>query len=201
MVTSTAPGTEGRDYTDRLERLSSARWKQWLDVQRPYRWNLRRLELGRVLDVGCGIGRNLAAFSDAVGVDHNATSTEQARLAGFRAWSTDEWPDSPDAQPASFDSMLLAHVLEHMDADTADEILRSYEPYLRPRANLVLICPQEKGYATDATHVRWVALRRMAQHARDLGFTPTRGFSFPFPRAAGQFFPYNEFVLVAERGS
>jgi DNA primase len=29
-------------------------WKQLLDVQRPYRWHIRRLELGFVLDVGCG---------------------------------------------------------------------------------------------------------------------------------------------------
>ncbi len=199
MSKSSTSGTEGSDYTQRLERLAGARWKQVLDVQRPYRWNLRRLHLGRVLDVGCGIGRNLAALPGAVGVDHNATSIEQARAAGFRAWSTIEWPDSPDAVPATFDAMLLAHVLEHMDAGSADEVLHSYLPYLKPRARIVLICPQEKGYVTDATHVRFVDLDRMARHARDAGFTPTRRYSFPFPRVVGRIFPYNEFVLVADR--
>ena len=50
--------TTAQAYTDRLAALEQARWKQLLDVQAPYRWNLRRL-LGehRVLDVGCGIGR------------------------------------------------------------------------------------------------------------------------------------------------
>lgn len=194
-----AATTTGTDYTARLERLGGARWKQLIDVQRPYRWNLQRLRLGRVLDVGCGIGRNLAALPDGVGVDHNATSIEAARAAGYTAWTTQEWPDSPDAVPASFDAMLLAHVLEHMDGADADEVLRSYLPYLKPRAALVLICPQEKGYATDDTHVRFVGLHRMAQHAVELGFVPARMYSFPFPRAAGTLFPYNEFVVVALR--
>ena len=38
----------------RLETL-----RRMLPTQAPYRWNLRRLRLGRVLDVGCGVGRNL----------------------------------------------------------------------------------------------------------------------------------------------
>jgi SAM-dependent methyltransferase len=187
------------DYTERLTRLESARWKQVLDVQRPYRWNLRRLGLGRTLDVGCGLGRNLVALDDAVGVDHNAESIATARSRGLRAWTTDEWPTCPDAVPASFDAMLVAHVLEHLDEQTADDVLTSYLPYLTASATLVLICPQEKGYTTDPTHVRFVDERGLRATARRLGFAPVRQFSFPFPRATGRAFPYNEFVLVAQR--
>jgi SAM-dependent methyltransferase len=191
--------TAGADYAARLESRETARWKQVLDVQRPYRWNLRRLGLGRTLDVGCGIGRNLIALDDAVGVDHNGSAIEVARERGARAWSTDEWPDCPDAVPASYDSMLLAHVLEHLDEATADEVIGSYLPYLRPAAKLALICPQERGYATDHTHVRFVDTAALDATARRHGFVPIRSYSFPFPRAAGKLFPYNEFVLVAER--
>jgi hypothetical protein len=132
-------------------------------------------------------------------VDHNATSIATARDAGYRAWTTQEWPGCPDAVAGSFDTMLLAHVLEHVAAAEADEILLSYLRYLKPAAKVVLICPQEKGYTTDATHVRFVDLGRMARHARDLGFVPIKGYSFPFPRPAGKVFPYNEFVLVGQR--
>ena len=191
--------TSGADYAARLESLETARWKQVLDVQRPYRWNLRRLHLGRTLDVGCGIGRNLMALGDAVGVDHNPQSIALARQRGATAYTSEEWPTSADAVPASFDSMLLAHVLEHMDQDTADDVVRSYLPYLKPAARLVLICPQERGFATDHTHVRFVDPSALDATARRLGFVPVRNFSFPFPRAAGKLFPYNEFVLVAER--
>ena len=191
--------TAGADYAARLESRETVRWKQVLDVQRPYRWNLRRLHLGRTLDVGCGIGRNLMALPDGVGVDHNPQSIAIARGRGATAWTTAEWPTCPDAVEGSFDTLLLAHVLEHMDQDTADDVLRSYLAYLRPAARLVLICPQERGYATDHTHVRFLDSAALDATARRLGFVPTRSFSFPFPRAAGTLFPYNEFVLVAER--
>ena len=55
--TAVQPGTEGADYTERLQRIGGARWKRMLGSQAPYRWNIRRLNLGRTLDVGCGIGR------------------------------------------------------------------------------------------------------------------------------------------------
>ena len=52
---------------------------------------------------------------------------------------------------------------------------------------------------TDATHVRFADLSTLEATARSLGFVPTRSYSFPFPRVAGKVFPYNEFVVVAER--
>jgi SAM-dependent methyltransferase len=54
-----ASSTAGVEYARRLQRLSGRRWKRLIDVQAPYRWNIHRLRLGRTLDVGCGIGRNL----------------------------------------------------------------------------------------------------------------------------------------------
>jgi len=59
-------------YADRLESRAASRWRKYLGVQLPYRWNLRRLRLGFVLDVGCGVGRNLAHLDgNGVGVDPN----------------------------------------------------------------------------------------------------------------------------------
>ena len=149
--------------------------------------------------MGCGIGRNLAHLDDAVGVDHNASSVEVARERGLRAWSTQEWPASPDAALASFDSILLAHVLEHLDEATGDEVISSYLPYLRSDGRLILICPQERGYATDPTHVRFLDMAGLRATGRRLGFVAERSFSFPFPRSVGKVFPYNEFVVVARR--
>ena len=199
LLVAASPGTARSDYAQRLARLEGARWKQALDVQRPYRWNLRRLDLGRTLDVGCGLGRNLVALEDGVGVDHNVDSVGIARERGLRAWTSDEWPTCADAVESSFDAMLVAHVLEHLDEAAADAVLQSYLPYLRPDAKLVLICPQEKGYTTDHTHVRFVDEQGLRATARRLGFSPVRQYSFPFPRVTGKVFPYNEFVLVAQR--
>ncbi|HEY7625699.1 MAG TPA: hypothetical protein VH761_01480, partial [Ilumatobacteraceae bacterium] len=57
-------------YAGRLQELSGRWWKRFLP--NPYRWNVRRLATGRVLDVGCGIGRCLDFVKPrGVGVDPN----------------------------------------------------------------------------------------------------------------------------------
>lgn len=197
---SDGAATAGREYADRLSRLEKATWKQRLDVQRPYRWNVRRLHLGRVLDVGCGIGRNLAHLDgNGVGVDHNATAVAVARDRGFQAFTTADFHGTAHARPGAFDSLLLAHVAEHVSHGVAVEIVSEYLPYLRDEGKVVFICPQEKGWSTDDTHVRFVDFDGLGKLCRDLGLHPSRQFSFPFPRPAGRVFPYNEFVVVARR--
>jgi 2-polyprenyl-3-methyl-5-hydroxy-6-metoxy-1,4-benzoquinol methylase len=193
--------TAGADYAERLRRLEGARWKQLFDVQRPYRWNLRRLGLGWVLDVVCGIGRNLANLGpDSVGVDHNAESVALARARGLTAYTTQEFWGTGVGSPGSFDSMLLAHVMEHVDSEVAESIVREYLPCLKPAGKLVFITPQEVGYRSDSTHVRFVDLEALRRHAGNLGLTVERAYSFPLPRPAGKVFKYNEFVLLTRRG-
>ena len=163
MSTTPAPddgdATARPEYAARLSGLQAARWKRVLDVQAPYRWFLRRLRLGRTLDVGCGIGRNLDNLDgNAVGVDHNAEAIATCRARGFVAYTVDEFPDSVDAVRASFDALLFAHVLEHMPRDDAVALVEGYLPYLRRPGRVVLITPQERGHASDATHVEFMDL-------------------------------------------
>jgi 2-polyprenyl-3-methyl-5-hydroxy-6-metoxy-1,4-benzoquinol methylase len=194
------PGTAGADYAARLQRLGGAPWKRWLDVQAPYRWHVRRLRLGRTLDVGCGIGRNLHHLAPlGVGVDHNPTSVEVCRAQGLTAHTVDEFFASSDARPAGFDSLLAAHLVEHLAPDEAREILASYLPCVKPGGQVVFITPQERGYASDPTHVWFVGFAELSKLAADLGLTVERSYSFPLPRAAGKLFTYNEFVAVARK--
>jgi SAM-dependent methyltransferase len=189
--------TTADGYTDRLSRLQTARWKQVLDVQRPYRWNLRRL-LGtrRTLDVGCGIGRNLATLpAGSVGVDHNAHSVEACRALGLTASTVDDFLATEPAEP--FEGMLAAHLVEHLPAGGAAAVLRPYLRYLAPGARVVLICPQERGYASDSTHTVFFDQDRLRDLAVELGLEVVEQRSFPFPRVAGKVFTYNEFVTVA----
>ena len=189
--------TSQPDYTDRLVRLRSMRWKRVAFVQAPYRWNVRRLHLGRTLDIGCGIGRNLQHIgAAAVGIDHNAGSIEIARSRGLTAYTPEGFLASADCVPASYDSILLAHVVEHMDRDTAAGLLADHIEFLKPGGPVVFITPQEAGYRTDDTHVRFVDFAGLADLATTIGFAITRQYSFPFPRMAGRVFPYNEFVAV-----
>ena len=107
--------------------------------------------------------------------------------------------DSPGS-PGSFDSMLLAHVMEHVDAEVAESIVREYLPCVKPGGKLVFITPQEVGHRSDSTHVRFVDLDTLRLHAGNLGLAVERAYSFPLPRMAGKAFKYNEFVLLARRG-
>lgn len=198
--------TTGQAYTDRLATLEQARWKQLLDVQAPYRWNLRRL-LGqrRVLDIGCGIGRNLAHLgAGSVGVDHNRHSVRTCRDRGLTAFTDDEFLALPPNQRGRFGGLLAAHVVEHLPPGCAAEVLAPYLDYLENGREddpdrIVLICPQQRGFASDPTHTVYFDQDRLAQLCTELGLVVDRQFSFPFPTWMGRAFTYNEFVTVARR--
>lgn len=191
-------GTRSEEYSARLQRRQGARWKRWLHVQAPYAWNLRRLRLGFTLDVGCGIGRNLSAL-DGVGVDHNRAAVAVARRRGLAAFTPEEFSMSEFSAPGRFDSLLLSHVVEHMAFDEAAALLGRYLVHLSREGRVVMIAPQEAGFRSDDTHVEFMddsALRSLLEgHRLDV----VDEYSFPFFRAAGRYFRYNEFVAVGRR--
>jgi len=187
--------TQSEDYAERLEQRERARWKRWLNVQAPFQWNLRRLEPGFTLDVGCGIGRNLVGLR-GVGVDHNPSAVAIARDRGLAVYTPEEFAASGDAYPDHFDSLLLSHVVEHMTRDQAVALVATYLPFLRPGGKVVLIAPQEAGFRTDSTHVEFMdrtALRHILEANR---LVVQKEGSFPLMRSAGRFLRYNEFLAV-----
>ncbi|KQY24599.1 methyltransferase type 11 [Cellulomonas sp. Root485] len=196
-----APPTAGLDYAERLYAISNVWWKRALHVQAPYQANIRRFDLGRAIDVGCGIGRNLATLAPgSVGVDHNPYAIEVARRTGVPAYTDDEFfADKELSRPESFDGMLVAHVAEHLTPTDARTILGMYVPLVRPGGRVAFITPQERGYASDHTHITFVGFDELRDLARDLGLEPVRTGSFPFPRWAGKAFVYNEFVMLARK--
>lgn len=64
---------------------------------------------------------------------------------------------------------------------------------------MFFICPQERGYASDATHVSFTTDADLAVLAQGAGLTVTNSYSFPFPRIVGRLFTYNEFCVVARK--
>jgi SAM-dependent methyltransferase len=192
--------TSDADYTKWLRRQESVWWKRLLDVQRPYRYHLRSLKLGYVLDVGCGLGRNLHNLAGkGVGVDHNPESVASVRARGYTAYLPDEFLASEDGQPDRFDAMLLSHVAEHMHFDQARALVATYLPFIRRDARVVFITPQRAGFRSDPTHVQFFDFADLTRLALALGLEVERRYSFPFPRFAGRLFKHNEFVLLARK--
>lgn len=192
-----ARSTKEIDYTRRLSRLSGAKWKQILDVQRPYRWNIKRLDLGATLDVGCGIGRLLGHLpSGSIGVDHNKESINLARESGYEAYTTADFFKKKFPKNR-FDSLLLAHVLEHIPKEQGRKIIKKFMPYIKN--NVVVICPQEKGFKTDETHVNYLSHSDIEEMLASLGMVIDRSFSFPLSKYFGKIFTHNETVVVAKK--
>ena len=188
------------EYTARLEQETAKGWKQMLGVQAPYRRHIRRVVEGRVLDVGCGIGRNLLHLDgQGVGVDTNPHSIEVARRHGLTVYTADEFPSGSDALPGSYDSLLFAHVLEHMTEDEASSLVGEYLAYLRPEGRVVFIIPQEAGFRSDPTHVTFLDLGDLAAIETAHGLVREAGYSFPLPRFVGRVFTYNETVALSRK--
>jgi SAM-dependent methyltransferase len=188
-------------YSARLLRKESVWWKKLLDVQAPYRWNLRRLNPGFTIDIGCGLGRNLLHLNgNGVGIDHNRHAVEIARSRGLQAYTLEAFKESSFNRPASFDSMLLSHVAEHLAEAEVVELLREHLPLLKANGQVIIICPQDYGYRSDPTHVQFLDFGRLRNIAYQAGLMPIREYSFPFPRVFGHLFKYNEFVAVSRKG-
>ena len=133
-----------------------------------------------------------------VGVDHNPTAVARCRARGYEAYEPWELAAAVDGP---FDSLVFAHVLEHLPVDDALALVRDHLQWLRPGGRVVLICPQERGYRSDPTHVRFVDDAALAELCEQLGLVDVRRRSFPLPRRCGRLFVYNEFVVTARTPS
>lgn len=164
----------------------------------PYRRRLNALSLGRVLDVGCGVGRCLTFVGgNGVGVDHNEVAVEICRQRGLEAYLPEEF-EKLSLEP--FDSLLLSHVVEHMEKDEANELLRRYLPFVRQHGKVVLITPQPAGQRSDPTHVRYVGPDVLRETLEAQGIRIVEERSFPFPRIVGGIFRHNENQIVGVIG-
>src|SRR3712207_3018586 len=148
-VSRTPMGTAEAGYADRLARLQLKGWKDRVRPLDPWGWNLRRLRPGFTLDVGCGVGRTLTHVrGNGVGVDHNPEAVDVCRSRGLRAYTPEDFSASEWAVPERFDSLLYAHVLEHLEPPDVVELVRSYLPYLRREGQVIVLTPQERGQAS-----------------------------------------------------
>jgi SAM-dependent methyltransferase len=192
--------TREASYAEQRFAAESAWWKRLLDVQRPYRAHLRRLNLGSVLEIGCGIGRNLEHLrGSSVGVDHNSRAVEIARSRGLVAFTPDGLRASGWAVPGRFDSLLFSHVLEHTGFADAVALVRAYLDLLRGGGRVVVMTPQEAGFRSDLTHVEYMDFEKVGALMSEARLRVELQYSFPFPRFAGTLFKYNEFVTIARK--
>lgn len=191
--------TQGEEYAARLVSLQSAAWKEKLRLLDPYSWQIKFVCKGNVLEIGSGIGRNLRSLKGrSIGVDHNKTSVDFANEKGLKSLTSTQFLTNSEYKNQKFDTILLSHVLEHIDEETQNEIFMQYLPFLKPNARVVIICPQEVGFYSDPTHIRWVDEEILMKTLIALNCSKIKVSSFPFPRRVGTKFIYNQFVAIGQ---
>ena len=194
------PTTIDKAYSDYLDKPEKIWWKRLLDVQMPYRWHIKSLQPGFVLDVGCGIGRNLLHLKGhGVGIDHNEISVEIAVTKGLQCFTNLDFKKSKFYNKDLFDSILISHVAEHMEEKDVVSLLSEYMPLLKSGGRVIFITPQEKGFSSDPTHVQFMDFAVLNRIIQQLKLEKEKQYSFPFPLFLGKIFTYNEFILIARK--
>lgn len=184
-------------YTERLSK--KIWWKNLLDTQRPYRTHIQSLNLKAVLEIGCGVGRNLinlGGSSDNIGIDHNENSVRITRSLGFTAYTPDEFKKINPHGSKLFDTILVAHVFEHLTIEEAKALLLEYLPYLKINGKVVIITPQKAGFFSDPTHVTMMDPTLVGTILNASGLKINAQYSFPFSYWVGNFFKYNENISI-----
>lgn len=191
--------TDKENYTNSLITRQSKWWKKLLNVQYPYKKNINSLQPGFVLDIGCGVGRNLLHLGgNGVGIDHNPTSVEICTAQGLKAYTNTDFEQTSYNKPGTFDSILLAHVAEHMTQENTLGLLARYQYLLKSNGKIIVITPQEAGFKSDDTHVEFMDFEKVKKVFDGLQCHTLKQYSFPFPRFVGRFFKYNEFVSIGQ---
>jgi SAM-dependent methyltransferase len=101
-----------------------------------------------MLDVGCGIGDMLAFRPNSVGADVNSRNVDYCNQIGLSAVLM-----APNCLPfdyASFDSVLMDNVLEHIDEPAP--LLAEIRRVLKPNGILMIGVPGIRGWSSDDDH-------------------------------------------------
>lgn len=187
----------GSAYTDYQANRSRAR----KIARTPWLRASARFVQGPAVDLGCGVGELLAKLPDgSMGLEINRSTIDHCVANGldvsYYDGTVDDWGLGPVRErEAGFDTLILSHVLEHLDdpASVLHKLLVSAGG-LGMRQVLVVV-PGRAGYASDDTHRTFVD-RPYLERPEIVDGTDFRlGSTSFFPgnvRAIGDRFAYHE---------
>lgn len=191
-------------YTDYQTRRSWLR--KW--VRRAYLRSAQRQLPGPTLDFGCGVGELLARLpAGSRGLEYNPATVDWCRRQGLPVDAydgfADDWSLSAlGATGARFESMVISHVLEHLEAPAQVLHKLLLAASRLGIGNVLVIVPGRAGYRIDDTHRTFVERAMLDDEAitRGTGFAQTHRRYFPGDlRAIGDVFPHHELQVRFQR--
>lgn len=185
------------EFGDEYTRYQSERSAFRKFVRKLYLRRAARQLPGRTLDFGCGVGELLAWLPDGSrGLEYNQATVDHCRTQGldvqFYDGTKDDWSLSLLEPADGFRSMVISHVLEHLD--TPAEILgRLLDAATRLGIlHVLVIVPGRAGFRIDPTH-RVLVDEAMIRGSISRPWMVERAFRFPFDwERVGDLFVYNE---------
>lgn len=103
----------------------------------------------KVLDVGCGYGKKLAALSsegyDAIGIDINPKLVEANISKGLKCITLEEFSCNSE----QFDIILMSHIIEHFNPDELKDFMDFYLDQLRLDGFLIIATPLISSFFYD----------------------------------------------------
>lgn len=183
--------------------------RSWLrkSVRRIYLQSAASQLVGRTVDLGCGVGELLSRLpAGSIGLDVNPVSVEHCRQQGLEAQvydgEADDWSLSLLQARSGLQSLVVSHVLEHLDAP-----MHKLSRVMKACAGLgmsrvLVIVPGQRGFASDQTHRTFIdsAMLSDAAVVRGTGFSLRGTRHFPINLAwAGKAFTHLELQAVFDR--
>ena len=110
----------------------------------------------RILDVGCGYGRNLdllltAGYANTIGVEINAEIVKNNKERDIPCLTVDEF----NQFGGEYDIILMSHVIEHFAPTELKMFMDEYLDHLVPGGYLVIATPLlSDGFYDDFDHVK-----------------------------------------------
>lgn len=149
--------TFDHQYTEYQTRRSALRKL----VRKAYLHSARSKLRGATLDFGCGVGELLAGLpAGSKGLEYNRATVDHCRARGLDVdWYdgfADDWSLTVLPDGETFESMVVSHVLEHLDHP--DEVLNRLLSAAASRAvqRVLVIVPGHAGFRIDDTHRTFV---------------------------------------------
>lgn len=160
------------DYYNYLKNRSFLR----LFIRKFFVRDLIRHFQGRVLDVGCGIGEFLDAYTNSYGVDLNPFVVHDCLRRGH-ACNQANANRLPFADQ-TFDGVLASNVLEHLSSPV--KAFAEAARVLKPGGKYGVTVPLEAGFRHDPTHVYMLRESDLRALASQCDLNPVTFYRYPF---------------------